>query len=121
MPTSAAAVTDQSTAARYESLIRIANSIRARTEPRELFSILVHELSPVIQFDGIAQFDESAKKINWHLGPECSNRAHGPSDIDRDETLAAWVYRQQETVVLGTLDGETRFSASTPIMREAGL
>ncbi len=35
---------DQSTAERYESLIRIATSIRAQKDPRELFGMLVHEL-----------------------------------------------------------------------------
>jgi len=113
--------TDHSTAGRYEALIRIANSIRARQQPQELFEILVHELSRVVQFDGIAQFDESANKVNWHLGPECSHREHRPSEVDRDETIAAWVYQRQETVVLGTLDGETRFPASSAVMREAGL
>src|SRR5215831_3627832 len=109
-----------STAERYESLIRIANSIRAQQDPEKLFGILVHELSQVIQFDGIAQFDEASNKVNWHLGTECRKREHGP-DIDPGETIASWVYRNQETVVLSTLEGETRFPASTPIMREAGL
>ena len=40
----AKAGTDPATADRYESLIRIATSIRSRTEPQELFGILVHEL-----------------------------------------------------------------------------
>jgi formate hydrogenlyase transcriptional activator len=110
-----------STAERYESLIRIANYIRARKDPQELFGILVHELSKVIQFDGIAQFDESANKINWHLGPGCRNREHGPSELDRDETIAAWVYRSQQTLVLSSLESETRFPASVPMMREAGI
>jgi formate hydrogenlyase transcriptional activator len=110
-----------STAERYESLIRIANSIRAQTEPRELFGILVHELSQVIQFDAIAQFDESSNKVNWHLGAECRKREPCPSEIDREETLAAWVYRHQEIIVIGALEGETRFPASVRIMREAGL
>src|SRR5215472_2118147 len=112
---------ERSTAERYESLIRISNSIRAQQDPQELFGILVHELSQVIQFDGIAQFDESSHKINWHLGVACRNRQHGPSEIDHKETLPAWVYRNQETIVLGTLDGETRFPASIPMMREAGI
>src|SRR5260370_5342550 len=112
---------DQSTAARYESLIRIANSIRVPKEPEELFNILVHELGQVIQFDGIAQFDESANKVNWHFGTGCRKSDHKPSDIDREETIAAWVYRHQETVAIGTLDAETRFPASARIMREAGL
>jgi formate hydrogenlyase transcriptional activator len=111
----------RSTAERYESLIRIANSIRAQQDPQELFGVLVDELSQVIQFDGIAQFDESSNKINWHLGGGCRKRDHGPSETDREETLASWVYRHQETVVLASLDGENRFPASIPIMREAGI
>ena len=115
------AVPERSTAKRYESLIRIANSIRAQQDPQQLFGILVHELSQVIQFDGIAQFDESSNKINWHLGVGCRKRDHGPSEIEREETLASWVYRHQEVLVLGSLDRETRFPASTPMMREAGI
>ncbi len=121
MPAVALAEPDRSTAERYESLIRIANSIRAQKEPQELFGILVHELSQVIQFDGIAQFDESSHQITWHLGIACRNREHCPSEIDHKETLPAWVFRNQETVVLGTLDGETRFPASIPMMQEAGI
>jgi formate hydrogenlyase transcriptional activator len=112
---------EQTTAERYEALIRIANFIRSRTEPHELFDILTQELSRVIQFDGIAQFDEQSNKINWHLGTGCRKPNPGPSEISREETLASWVFRRQETLVLGTLDGETRFPASVKIMRAAGL
>ena len=73
------------TAARYESLIRIANSIRVPREPEELFNILVHELGQAIQYDGIAQFDESANKVNWHFGTGCRKRDRKPSEIDREE------------------------------------
>lgn len=41
--------------------------------------------------------------------------------IDREETIAAWIFRNQETLVLGTLEGETRFPASIEIMRQVGL
>jgi formate hydrogenlyase transcriptional activator len=112
---------DRSTADRYEALIRIANSIRSRTEPQELFNILVQELSRVIPFDGIAQFDEESNKVNWHFGGECQPCHRSPAEVEREETIASWVFRNQETLVLGTLDGETRFPASIEIMREAGL
>ncbi len=112
---------ERSTAERYESLIRIANSIRAQQDPQELFEILVRELSQVIHVDGIAQFDESSNKINWHLGAGCRKPDHSPSETGREETLASWVYRNQRTVVLGNLDAETRFPASIPVMREAGI
>src|SRR5512133_1525906 len=103
MPMLAVAEPERSTADRYEALIRIANSIRARTDPGELFEMLAHELAQVIPFDGIAQFDEQSNKVNWHLGGGCRAKAHG-SDYNRDETIAAWVFRHQETVVLGTLE-----------------
>src|SRR5437660_7077829 len=111
---------DHSTAQRYESLIRIAAEIRAQKEPRELFGILVRELGQVVPFDGIAQFDEASNKIDWHLCPGCVRPA--PVEINKDETIAAWVYQHQETVILGTLDNEEpRFPASVSIMRQAGL
>ena len=112
---------EQSTAARYESLIRIAASVRAQKDPRELFSVLVEELGQVLQFDGIAQFDERSNKIAWHLCSNCPKTEHVPSDIDNEGTIAAWVYRHQEVVTVSSLHGETRFPASTPLMREAGL
>jgi formate hydrogenlyase transcriptional activator len=123
MATSAIAVpeTDQATAERYESLIRIATSIRAQREAGELFGVLVHELGQVLQFDAIAQFDETSNKVAIHLGPGCLETQHCPGEMDREETIAAWVYEHQETLVLGTLDSERRFPCSTRIMQQAGL
>jgi formate hydrogenlyase transcriptional activator len=123
MSTSAIALAepDQVTAERYESLIRIAASIRSQKEPRELFDILVHELGQVVPFDGIAQYDEESNKVAFHLCAGCQKTKHDLSQLAKDGTIAAWVYEHQQTVVVGTLDRETRFPASTSLMREAGL
>src|SRR5580658_10429686 len=110
---------EQSTPARYEALMRISNSIRARRESEDLFEILVHELGKVIQFDAIAQF-ESATKIRWHLGPVCQDPQHRPGAED-GETLPAYVYRTQETIVMDSWDSDTRFPVKSNFMREAGL
>ncbi len=82
---------DQSLGARYESLIRLGDSIRAQHEPEALFRILVNELSSVIPFDAIAQCDESSKKVHWHLGESCQQHGPPPSDIQIEQTLAWWV------------------------------
>ena len=66
---------ERTSAERYEALIRIANSIRARKDPSELFEMLVQELASIIPFDGIAQFDEQSNKVNWHLGGGCRAKA----------------------------------------------
>src|SRR3984885_13894050 len=109
---------EQSTPARYEALMRISNSIRARKESEDLFEILVHELGKVIQFDAMAQF-ESATKIRWHFGSVCRSPQH-PGEED-GETLPAYVYRTQETIVLDSWDTDARFPVKSNLMREAGL
>jgi formate hydrogenlyase transcriptional activator len=121
MAAASVAETDSSVLVRYEALTRISNSIRARKEPQDLFQVLVHELRKVILFDAIAQFDESANKVHWHLGPGCQHCKDRASEDDSGETLPRFVYRTQETVLLGTLDAETRFPAFTQKMREYGL
>ena len=112
---------DESVAERYESLIRIATSIRSQKEPSELFGILVHELGQVVHFDAIAQFDEASNKVAFHLGPGCLEREQCPLEIDKEETIPAWVYEHQQPLVLGTLEHESRFPASTRIMQRAGI
>ena len=111
----------QSTAARYESLIRIAAAIRSQKRPQDLFELLVQELGQVVSFDGIAQFDEDSNKVYWHMCSSCRKPDAVPSENGKEEALPAWVYRHQETVVLPSLDGETRFPTTTALMRQAGL
>jgi formate hydrogenlyase transcriptional activator len=121
MGTGSVAIADSSAVLRYEVLVRISNSIRARKEPQDLFEVLVNELRKVIPFDAVAQFDESAHKVHWHLGPACQKREGCPSEAETGETLPHFVYRTQETVFLGTSDGEARFRAFTQQMRNTGL
>ena len=108
-------------AGRYEALIRIANSVRAQKTPDDLFQVLVDELRHVVPFDAIAQFDESANKIRWHLCSACLQPREKPDEIKREETLAGYVFREQRIVTFGTLEGETRFPQSIAILQQAGL
>jgi formate hydrogenlyase transcriptional activator len=108
-------------AGRYEALIRIANSIRAQRTPDDLFQVLVDELRHVVPFDAIAQFDESSNKIRWHLCSACLQPREKPDDINREDTVAGYVFREQRIVTFGTLEGETRFPESVAILRQAGL
>jgi formate hydrogenlyase transcriptional activator len=117
----AAKLADPPTAARYEALIRISNSIRARKDPRELFALLVDELRMVIPFDAMAQFDESANKVHWHLGPACRQQNECPSEDENRDNLPRMVYRTQETVVLGTPESEAQFPSFSRRMRLNGL
>src|SRR5580704_18747493 len=83
---------NESINARYQSLIRLAESIRARQDPRELFDLLASELCRVVQFDAIAQYDEAANKVHWHVS-ECRPASATRAEIPKEDTLAWWVYK----------------------------
>ncbi len=116
------AAPEGSTAERYEALIRIADAVRAHKEPRKLFGTLVHELGQVLRFDAIAQFDERSNKVDWHLGSACRKPHDSPGpETGNEETVASWVYRNQEPVALASLETDPRFPAAIASMRQAGL
>jgi formate hydrogenlyase transcriptional activator len=112
---------DQSLGARYESLIRLGDSIRAQHEPEALFHLLANELSSVIPFDAIAQCDESSKKVHWHLGESCQQHGPPPSDTQIEQTLAWWVVENQQEAVIADVQRETRFPHSVEQLKKIGL
>jgi len=113
--------TEQSVEARYQSLIRLADSIRAQHEPKDLFRLLVNELCQVIRFDAIAQYDEFSRKVNWHLGESCRKVGPAPSAIPTEETLAWWVAENQQPAIVGDIWTETRFPYTVEQFKKAGL
>jgi formate hydrogenlyase transcriptional activator len=106
---------------RYESLIRLADSIRSQHEPKALFRVLVNELREVIPFDAIAQYDEASKKVNWHVCERCPTLGPPPSDIRIEETLAWWVHENQQPAVISDARSETRFPHTMEQLRKIGL
>jgi formate hydrogenlyase transcriptional activator len=114
--------TEQLPSARYESLIRLAEAIRANPDPQELFQILVKELGSVVQFDAIAQYDEALNKVHWHLGQGCRPVSGKPSqDLAKEETIEWWVQHHQQPFVVRSVDQETRFPPMMERMRECGI
>ena len=112
---------EHSVGARYESLIRLADSIRGQHQTKTLFDLLVKELSAVIPFDAIAHCDESSKKVNWHFGESCQQVGPPPPDIQNEETLATWVAENQKAAVIADVRQETRFPDSVARLKEIGL
>ncbi|MGH9665822.1 MAG: GAF domain-containing protein, partial [Bryobacteraceae bacterium] len=111
-----------SLAARYQSLIRVAEAIRAHRDPKELFHLLASELSQVVQFDAIAQFDESSNKVHWHLCRGCDRAGTlPPAETAKEGTVPWWVYRHQKPVVIPFVDRETRFPISIAQLRRYGM
>ncbi len=112
---------EQSVGARYESLIRLAASIRAQHDTKALFRALVNELRPVIPFDAIAQYDESARKVDWHLCDSCPRPTPHPSEIPLEGTLPWWVAENQQAAVIADVWRETRFPFTVEQLRKNGL
>ena len=77
-------------AARYETLFRVSQAISSQRDPKELFCLLRKELRQVVQFDGIgiAQYDEVAKRVHWHVSERC-NQPFAPVDSPSEATMPA--------------------------------
>ena len=109
-----------SPAARYESLIRLADAIRSQQGEGDLFGLLAEELRRVVPFDAIAQFDETATKVNWRS--HASHDAVCPlTSAEREESVAWWVHQHQQPFVVPFVDRETRCRPSMERMRTLGL
>jgi len=105
--------TEQSLAARYETLIRVSQAVGAHRDPKQLFQVLVNELGRVIEFDGIgiAQYDKASDNILWHVSVRCNQPDMSlPKECTKQkETMTCWVYEHQESIVIPFVDRETRF------------
>jgi formate hydrogenlyase transcriptional activator len=111
----------QSLAPRYESLIRLAEAIRSHRDQKDLFELLANELRQVVPFDAMAQFDHSGNRVNWHFSEAYDSKKDQVSDIPKEETVAWWVDRHQQPVVLQVANEETRFRTTIEALQKKGL
>jgi formate hydrogenlyase transcriptional activator len=109
-----------SISARYRALIRIAQAIRGHRDPKELFNLLTCELRGVLPFDGIVQFDEAANKVHWNYCGETKPHP-APVALDPEETIAWWVYNNQQPLAVQDTERETRFPAMMALFRSFGI
>jgi formate hydrogenlyase transcriptional activator len=114
-------VLSTSISARYRALIRIAQAIRGHRNPKELFELLTCELRGVLPFDGIVPFDEAAKKVHFHA---CMDHPYPRPDSVRlvpKDTVAWWVYQNQQPLVIRDTERETLFPAMMAMFRTFGI
>jgi formate hydrogenlyase transcriptional activator len=110
----------QSLTSRYESLIRLAEAIRSHRDPNDLFQLLADELRQVVPFDVMAHCDRTGNKVNWHFS-EAYDPGNRVSEIPKEETVAWWVDRTQQPVVLQSAGEETRFPSTIETLNRLGL
>ena len=122
------ALSEEYIVARYEALIRVSQAVSANREPKKLFGVLVNELRRVIEFDGIgiAQYDETTDRIEWHVSLHCDepNSTSTLPDLTlsdkcvQKETMTCWVFQNQRPVVIPFVDQETRFPDTMKSLKE---
>ena len=110
-------------ASRYEALARIAELIRSHSEEKVLFQTFASDLHQVVPFDCISQFDSAANWVHWHfLEPYASAlEALAVRNIPKEETVAWWVYENQQPVVIPFIDRETSFPLVIERFSKLGL
>jgi formate hydrogenlyase transcriptional activator len=110
-------------ALRYEALARIAEVIRSHPEEKDLFQTLVSELHQLVPFDGISQFDSAANRVHWHFVEPYNSafESRALRSIPKEETVAWWVYQNQQPLAIPFIDRETRFPHVVELVSKLGL
>jgi signal transduction histidine kinase len=113
----------QSIASRYEVLMAVSVAIGTHHDIEGLFSALATELLRVVDFDfiGMSQYEESTKKVEWHLSKSGTQIERGVIDGTKEETMSAWVYRHQKPMILGSLNQETKLHRKIKELAQDGI
>src|SRR5712692_6235135 len=110
--------------ARYEALFRVSQAISAHRDPKELFGVLAGELRRVVRSDYVCVvlYDEMTNKMCWHVLDVLNQPGVvRPCDFEDEETLAWWVHRHQEPLVISSVNEESRFPRMMDLLREQGI
>jgi formate hydrogenlyase transcriptional activator len=113
----------ESLASRYEALARIAELIRYHPEEKVLFQTCASELHQVVAFDALSWFDPAVNWVQWHfLEPyDSALEALAVRDIPKEETVAWWVYQNQQPVIIPSIDRATSFPLVGERLSKLGL
>jgi formate hydrogenlyase transcriptional activator len=110
-------------ASRYEALARIAELIRSHAEEEIIFQTCASELHQVVAFDGLSWLDPAANWVQWHFVEpyDSAIEALAVRNIPKEETVAWWVYQNQQPVVIPFIDRQTRFPLVVERFSKLGL
>src|SRR3981189_1277646 len=107
---------------RYETLLRVAQTLISTRSSGELFRLLASELRAVVDFYvmGIGIYDENAHEVSLTSYGEPGDPLQVPK-LAPEETFTWWVYRHQEPLIIPSLDAETRFPAVAEMLKNRGV
>ena len=110
-------------ASRYQALIRLGQAIRLHPDEKDLFQTLATELHEVVEFDAFCQFDGTATWLQWYfVEPYKSGlEARRLEPVPKEETVAWWVYQNQQPIVVRLSNPDSRFPRMRDRLVQLGL
>ncbi len=109
---------------RYETLIRVSNTIGTHRDPKELFGALVRELHRVVRFDyiGVSIRDEKSSTFHRHAVDAETEAAIPPDpEVAIEESDAWWVYQNQAPLITSLEAHDARFSKFQEVSKKYGV
>jgi formate hydrogenlyase transcriptional activator len=107
---------------RYESLLRVSQTLMSIRSSEELFSLLARELRAVVNFYvmGVGIYDEKAHEVRLTSYGEPGDPLEVPK-LAPEETFTWWVYQHQQPLLIPSLEAETRFPAVSEMLKNRGV
>ena len=115
---------DQVLSERYLALLEVASAIASHRTLEELFTDLAHRLHPIIDFSylSVLLYDSTRNVMRVHiLNSDGPDTVRPGMEFSMDESPSAWVWTNQQPLVLDDLDREDRFARPIKLMREYGV
>ncbi len=107
---------------RYETLLRVSQTLLSIRSSEALFRILARELRAVVNFYvmGVGIYDEKAHEMCTKSYGEPGVPLQAPK-FAPEETFSWWVYQHQQPLIIPSLDAETRFPAVAEMLKNRGV
>jgi PAS domain S-box-containing protein len=107
---------------RYEALLRVSQTLISTRSSGELFRVLARELRAVVNFYvmGVGIYDENAHEVSLTSYGEPGDPLQVPQ-LAPEETFTSWVYQHQESLIIPSLERETRFPAVAEMLKNRGV
>ena len=119
-----AVVANEQLSAKYQALLAVTTSIASHRDLSELFHDLARRLGDVIQFDYLSiRLHDSERNVmrRYVLERLAPGNAFDIHELGVEDSLSGWVWQNQEPIVIGDVEQETRFPEAIQILRENGV
>jgi formate hydrogenlyase transcriptional activator len=109
-------------AERYETLLRVSQTLISSHCSEGLFDILVRELRAVVSFDflGAGICDETLHEVHLKCFDPSGGRLIVPK-LAPEETLTWWVYQHRQPLIIPNLNEDNRFPRAVEVLKTHGI